>query len=71
MNELERLREFKRNSEWSYRKLASMMENIHLQSIYNWLTNKHVPSQLAIEKIGRFLEVYENPEKKGLRNEDL
>ena len=55
--EVEKLRSFKERSGWSYRKIGSHMA-IHQQTIYFWLSGKHVPSQMAVERISRFLSTY-------------
>ncbi len=55
--EVEKLRSFKERSGWSYRKIGSHMA-IHQQTIYFWLSGQHEPSQLALERVRRFLDAY-------------
>jgi len=56
-NELEQLRQFKKKSRWSYKKISERM-GIHPQTIVFWLIGKHHPSKMANEKIRRFLDEY-------------
>ncbi|MBA7546553.1 hypothetical protein ES705_38945 [subsurface metagenome] len=56
-NELEQLRQFKKKSRWSYKKIGKRM-GIHPQTIVCWITGKHSPSKLAKEKILPFLDEY-------------
>ena len=55
--ELEWLREFKRKSRWSYKKIGSRM-GVHPQTIVFWITGKYRPSPMAREKIQKFLDEY-------------
>lgn len=57
MSGVERLREFKRKSGWSYRKIGVRM-GIHHQTIVFWLGGNHKPSPMAREKIQKFLDEY-------------
>ena len=57
INELEQLRQFKKKSGWSYKKVGKRM-GIHPQTIVFWITGKHNPSKLAKEKIRLFLDEY-------------
>lgn len=56
-NELEQLRQFKKKSRWSYKKIGKRM-GIHPQTIVFWISGKHIPSRLAKEKIRQFLDEY-------------
>lgn len=56
-NEVERLRQFKSNSGWSYLKIARLM-GVAVQSIINWHKGSYKPSSMAREKIRRFLAEY-------------
>jgi len=56
-NEVERLKEFKNKSDWSYTKIAKLM-GVAIQSIVNWFQGSHVPSKMAREKIRKFLAEY-------------
>jgi len=69
MDEVKRLQKFKQKSGWTHKQIAAMM-NIHYQSCRNWILKKFSPSNMAKEKIEKFLELYENPEpeKKELRS---
>ena len=52
------LRSFKERSDWNYQKISNHME-IHSQTIYFWLSGKYKPSSLALDKLKRFLHVYD------------
>lgn len=56
-NNLERLRQFKKKSRWSYEKIGKRM-GVHPQTIVFWITGKYNPSKMAKEKIRRFLNEY-------------
>ena len=55
--ELVRLREFKKESNWSYSKIAARL-GLHVQTVMFWFQGSHEPSPLAREKIRAFLEEY-------------
>jgi len=55
--ELERLKEFKKRSGWSYEKIGRRM-GIHPQTVVFWLTRKHKPGKLAQDVLRRFLNEY-------------
>lgn len=55
--ELERLKEFKKKSGWTYEKIAEFMK-VHSQSVCNWITGAFKPSNMAIEKIRKFLDTF-------------
>lgn len=55
--ELERLREFKKKSGWTYEKIGEFMK-VHSQSVTNWITGAFKPSNMAIEKIKKFLDTF-------------
>ncbi len=55
-DELELLKEFKKESGWSHPKLASHL-GVHYQTIQGWLTGKYKPSKMAIDRIRHFLMI--------------
>jgi len=57
-NEVERLKEFKKSSGWSYHKL-SINIGVHSQTIYGWFVGRRSPSLLALEKLQKFLKSVE------------
>jgi len=57
VSEVEALRKFKKDSGWSYEKIASLL-GVEGQSIYNWLKGVYKPSRMAKEKIRKFLADY-------------
>jgi DNA-binding XRE family transcriptional regulator len=54
--ELDLLRKFKKESGWSYQKIAVHL-GVHYQSVVAWFTGKYRPSNLAKEKINHFLMI--------------
>jgi len=60
-NDLERLKEFKKSSGWSYHKLSNHV-GVHYQTIVGWFIGKRSPSLLATEKIQKFLKSVERAE---------
>lgn len=56
-NEIEKLKEFKEKSGWSYLKIAKLM-GVAVQSIINWTRGSHEPSNMARNTIRRFLAEY-------------
>ena len=56
-NEIEKLRKFKEKSGWSYLKVANLM-GVAIQSVINWLKGTYEPSNMAREKIRKFLAEY-------------
>ncbi len=58
VTEVVKLKKFKERSGWSYNKISAHM-GIHSQTIYFWLAGKYQPSNLALEKIRNFLNVYD------------
>lgn len=56
-NEVEKLKKFKEKSGWSYLKVANLM-GVAVQSIINWLNGTYIPSNMAREKIRKFLAEY-------------
>lgn len=56
-NEIERLKEFKEKSGWTYMKISKLM-GVAVQSIINWIKASHEPSRMAREKIRKFLAEY-------------
>ena len=57
-NDVERLKDFKKSSGWSYHKL-SIHIGVHNQTIYGWLFGRRNPSLLASEKLRKFLRSVE------------
>lgn len=57
-NNIERLKDFKKSSGWSYHKL-SIHIGVHNQTIYGWLFGRRSPSPLALEKLQKFLKSVE------------
>ncbi|MBA7611053.1 hypothetical protein ES703_18269 [subsurface metagenome] len=57
ITEIEKLDSFKKRSGWSYQKISNHMK-IHPQTIYNWLNGKHAPSDIAMDRLRKFLRVY-------------
>jgi len=55
--ELEKLKEFKEQSGWTYQRIAHLM-GVHYQSCINWINGTYRPSPMAIEKIKVFLDKY-------------
>ena len=62
-NELEHLKEFKKESGLSYQKLADNL-GIHYQTIIYWFTGRFNPSPLAKEKIRKLLRAVERAKQK-------
>lgn len=60
-NDLERLKEFKKSSGWSYHKLSNHI-GVHYQTVVGWFIGKRSPSLLAAEKIQKFLKSVERAE---------
>ena len=61
-NDLERLKEFKKLSGWSYHKL-SIHIGVHNQTIIGWFIGRRSPSLLATEKLQKFLRSVERAKK--------
>jgi len=55
--DIEKLRSFKERSGWSYGKISKHMK-IHSQTIYGWLSGKHAVSDIALDRLRKFLRVY-------------
>ncbi|MBA7627804.1 hypothetical protein ES703_35273 [subsurface metagenome] len=55
--ELLRLREFKKESGWSFSKIANLL-HLHPQTLHFWWEGSHSPSTLAKERILLFLNKY-------------
>ncbi|MBA7614371.1 hypothetical protein ES703_21635 [subsurface metagenome] len=55
--ELEKLKEFKEQSGWTYQRIAHLI-GCHYQSCINWINGTYRPSPMAIEKIKTFLNKY-------------
>ena len=55
-SELDLLRRFKKESGWSYQKIANHL-GVHYQSVVAWFTTDREPSKLAKEKINHFLMI--------------
>lgn len=62
-NTLEKLKEFKKKSKWTYFQLAVAM-GVHYQTINNWFVNISKPSPMAREKIQKFLRSIESAKTK-------
>jgi len=60
-NDIERLKEFKKSSGWSYHKLSNHI-GVHYQTVVGWFIGKRSPSLLATEKIQKFLKSVERAE---------
>ena len=60
-NDIERLKEFKESSGWSYHKLSNHI-GVHYQTVVGWFIGKRSPSLLATEKIQKFLKSVERAE---------
>ena len=56
-NEVEKLKKFKETSGWSYLKIANLM-GVSVQSGINWIKGIYEPSNMAKEKIRKFLAEY-------------
>lgn len=56
--DVERLKDFKKSSGWSYHQL-SIHIGVHNQTIYSWLFGRRSPSLLASEKLKKFLRSVE------------
>ena len=57
-NEIERLKEFKKSSGWSYQKLSNHI-GVHAQTVVGWFIGRRSPSLLALEKLQKFLRSIE------------
>lgn len=57
-NEIERLKEFKKSSGWSYQKLSNHI-GVHSQTVVGWFIGRRSPSLLALEKLQKFLRSIE------------
>jgi len=57
-SELERLKEFKKKSGWSYHRLAVAL-GIHYQTVSVWFVKEINPSPMAKERIRKFLKSVE------------
>ena len=55
--EIEKLRDFKERSSWSLKKISEHI-GIHHQTVFHWLSGKYKPSNLALQKLRKFLDVY-------------
>jgi len=55
--DIEKLRSFKKRSGWSYKKISKHMK-IHPQTIYGWLGGKHDVSNIALDRLRKFLRVW-------------
>jgi Helix-turn-helix. len=55
-SELDLLRKFKKESGWSYNKIAIYL-GVHYQTVVGWFTGKYEPSKMAKEKINHFLMI--------------
>lgn len=55
--DIEKLRSFKERSGWSYKKISKHMK-IHPMTIYGWLSGKHSISDIAVDRLRRFLATY-------------
>lgn len=62
-NELEHLKEFKKESGLSYQKIAEHL-GISIQTVYFWFSGKFNPSPLAREKIRKLLRAAERAKQK-------
>ena len=56
-NDVEKLRQFKKDMGYNYAKLGKMMK-VHWRSVYGWISGKHKPSPMAAERIRKFLKLY-------------
>ena len=56
-NEVEKLKKFKEKSGWSFLKIANLM-GVSVQSGINWIKGIYEPSNMAKEKIRKFLAEY-------------
>jgi len=63
INEVKLLRKFKKESGWSYYRLATNI-GIHYQTVYSWFARKRSPSHLALEKLQKFLRSIERAKAK-------
>ena len=57
IEEIEKLKEFKKRSKWSYEKMARYM-GVHSQTLMNWIKGNYKPSSMAREKIRKFLDEF-------------
>lgn len=57
IDEIERLKQFKKKSNWSYEKMARYM-GVHSQTLMNWMRGDYKPSPMAREKIRKFLDEF-------------
>lgn len=57
VSEVEALKKFKKDSGWSFQKIADLM-GVDVQSVFNWFKGSFGPSRMAKEKIRRFLAEY-------------
>jgi len=55
--QIERLREFKKDSGWSYQKIANLL-GVHYQTLIFWLNETYKPSKHLRPKIEEFLNMY-------------
>jgi len=53
-NDVERLKDFKKLSGWSYHKL-SIHIGVHSETVVGWFSGRRRPSLLASEKLQKFL----------------
>jgi len=60
-NDVERLRDFKKLSGWSYHKL-SIYIGVHSETVVGWFSGRRRPSLLALEKLQKFLKSIEKSE---------
>jgi len=57
-NDLDRLKDFKKSSGWSYHKLSNHI-GVHYQTVISWFLGSRSPSLLASEKLRKFLRSVE------------
>lgn len=69
-NDLERLKEFKKLSGWSYHKL-SINIGVHNQTVVGWFIGKRSPSLLATEKIQKFFKSIERSKASAIRKNEI
>lgn len=55
IEEIEKLKQFKKRSKWSYEKMSGHM-GVHSQTLMNWMKGKYKPSLMARDKIRKFLD---------------
>jgi len=63
-NDLDRLRDFKKSSGWSYHRLSNHI-GVHYQTVISWFLGSRSPSLLASEKLRKFLRSIEKLEAQG------